>query len=616
MSRTTSYWLTFLVVVAHVGSTFFLRINVAEASGPPPSTDHQEAEANPEGVPLVGWLELSDLLPDGPVPYAWMSSAQGTATLRGIIQTLEELANDDRYLGLVIHLDNAVLGLAQINEISRAIQSVKAAGRKVFVFAQRYDLLSYTLACSADKILLQHKGSLELSGLSLEELYLADLLEKIGVEADLLQIGQFKGAQEPFTRNGPSEAWNQTMDRLLDDIYDIILDQIGRGRRCNREAVEALLRDSWTMTDANYVKRGVIDYFTDRDLTEVTSVEFGDEFEWSDLLQQSSPHQAIDNPFALFQLLFKEPTVQVHRPSLAVVRAAGAITTGDGQSEGMFGNKSIGSRKFVRVLRDARKDSNIKGVLVRLDSPGGSALASETIWQAVRQLAETKPVFVSIGSMAASGGYYIACAGDQIYASRGSLIGSIGVVGGKVILGRLYDKIGVKVHRRTRGPHGDMFNTVEPFTNRQRDVVEALFQRTYEQFTSRVMTGRGDRINDIDAVAHGRMFTGRMAVDNGMIDQLGGIDLALEDLARHTLLEPGTYDIINLPPPQSLSEMLEQFFQFGSVRALEPDMMAIRMARAALGRRAWQVAHQVLSGLASIQHEPVLLLLPIGLVIR
>ena len=607
-------WMVVLLLATNIGVNFSVGTEVTEAANPPHTDRQPEMEIG--DVPWVGWLELSGVLPDGPVPYAWMSGSQGMASLRGVVQSLEKVASDDRYLGVVIHLDEVNLGLAQINEISRSIKKVRAAGRKVLIFAQHYDLLSYTLACSADKILLQHKGLVELTGVNIEELYVVNLLEKIGLKADLLQIGQFKGAQEPFTRSGPSQAWNETMDGLLDDIYAIVLDQIAKGRQFGPQGIEEILRKSWLMTDANYIQHGVVDYLTDRDLKEVTAVEFGNEFDWKDLFEASSVGQTIENPFALLQMLFKEPTVRIHRPSLAVIHAAGPITSGDSQSDSSFGGETIGSRELVRVLGEAQSNSHIKGVLLRLDSPGGSALASEVIWQAVRQLVQTKPVFISIGSMAASGGYYIACAGDRIYASRGSMIGSIGVVGGKITLGGLYEKLGVGVHRRSRGPLGDMFNSVEPFTNQQRAVIEKAFHRTYDQFTNRVATGRGNRIADIDSVAHGRLFTGRMAVKNGLIDKLGGLHEALEDLGREVHLEPGTYDIINLPPPQSLSEFFEQWFQFGSVHVVEPDVMAVGVVRAAMGPRAWRAAQQVLSGLVLLKRESTLVLLPMGLVIR
>jgi len=177
---------------------------------------------------------------------------------------------------------------------------------------------------------------------------------------------------------------------------------------------------------------------------------------------------------------------------------------------------TIGSRTMTAALEDALLDDNIKGVVIRLDSPGGSALASEVIWQSVRELKAAKPVYCVIGNMAASGGYYIACATDRIYIQPHSILGSIGVVAGKMTLGGLYDWAGIHVHRRTRGPGGDLFSSVDPFTDEQRELLRDAMTLTYEQFKDRVREGRGDKLPDLDAVDEGMLFTGTQSVANGL----------------------------------------------------------------------------------------------------
>ena len=265
-------------------------------------------------------------------------------------------------------------------------------------------------------------------------------------------------------------------------------------------------------------------------------------------------------------------------------------------------------------------------MILRIDSPGGSALASEVIWQAVRELGKTKPVYVSIGPMAASGGYYIACAGDKIYADEDSIVGSIGVVGGKIVLGGLYEKIGLSVYRRSRGPMGDMFNSVEPFTKDQRVALEKAFARTYDQFKDRVTTGRGKRLADFDAVAQGRIFTGRQAVANGLIDKIGGVDLATRELAKAVELTPGNYDLVDLPAPMSLPEYLSQFLDIGASYPGGPASIypgasleqagLIATARTLLGDRAWRQACGVLNGMSLLSREHVLTLMPTVIVVK
>jgi len=585
----------------------------SHATSSSPDPDANQEVQSPH---LVGWLELSGPLRDGPVPFTWLSPDDAGLSVRRVVGLLEQIATDEDYAGVVFYLDEPMLDLAQVFEISQAIQAVRDTGRKVLVYAEYYDLTTYLLASSADTILLQRKGLVELSGLSVEEIYLAGLFEKVGMKADFLQVGRFKGAQEPLTRTGPSDEWNENIDALLDDEYRLILDRIAAGRGLDRKEVEQWLVDCWSMSDEQYVRRGLVDRLADRDLIDATSVAFGNEFVWDDLLATSGSAVRFENPFAMMRLLFQKPTVQVRRPSLALVHVVGPIVSGDSTMGGPFEQQTVGSRTLIRALDEAKNNKRIKAVVLRIDSPGGSALASELIWQSVRQLGEVKPVYVSIGSMAASGGYYIACAGHEIYASPSSVVGSIGVVGGKITLGGLYDKIGVGVYRRSRGPLGDMFNSVNPFTQPQRAALQSAFNRVYDLFTERVVIGRGKRIADIDQVAHGRLFTGNTAVQNGLVDKIGGVETALAELAQEVGLEPGEYDVVNFPSPQSLADMLDQWFNSHGVRAGVDQAAAFQTAKMVLGPRAWRAAQPVLTGLLLLRSEWVLTLLPTAVVIH
>ncbi|HEX7010806.1 MAG TPA: signal peptide peptidase SppA, partial [Phycisphaeraceae bacterium] len=539
-----------------------------------------------------------------------------------MLRRLKTVAEDQAYLGVVVYLDQPELTLPQIDALARAFAQVRQAGKRVLTFAESYDLSSYLLASQADLILLQHKGSVELRGLAMEEVYLAGLLEKIGAKADLMQVGQFKGADEALTRTGPSEAWDSNINALLDDLYAQVVDRIAKGRGLTTQQVEDIIRDSWTMSDTDYLRRHVVDRLTDRDLVDVTEVEFGESFVWDDTMGQAEASgQEVDSPLALLRLLFQEPDViRTRRDTLAVIHARGPVISGDSEwGGGLFGGEAIGSRTIAELLGEAREDDHIKGVILRIDSPGGSALASEMIWQAVRDLAEQKPVYASIDGLAASGGYYVASAADRIYAAPQSVVGSIGVVGGKIVLGSLYEKVGVHVHRRSRGPMADMFNSVEPFTPGQREALQAGMQRVYDQFLDRVAAGRGRRLTDLDAVAQGRIFTGRQAVDNGLADELGGLDEAVADLARRLGLEEGGYDVLHLPPPMSLGEFINSIFGVRSPvssAALFKAQGLDALASEALGPQGWSATSQVLGGLMLLRREPVLTLMPYALIVR
>lgn len=596
---------------------------VAQSAPAAPDLDTANAAEAPAMTGnTVGWLELAGEVRDAPVPYAWVGEEDADQTLEGILKQLATVTAGKQYMGVVIYFDQPSLSLTQVDAIRNAIAEARAAGRKVIAFAEAYDTRTYSLACAADMIVLQERGSVDLMGMSIEEMYLAGLLGKIGVEADFMQVGQYKGAAEALTNTEPSEQWNQNIDALLTDLYDQVIDQIVKGRSMTKTEVEAIIRDSWSMTDEDYVKRRVVDQVASRDLIDVTGVEFGDAFVWDDTMGLTSQGVMADggNPFAMFSMLFQPQQQMTTRPTIALIHANGPITSGESSyGDGLFGSESIGSRTFKDILAEAIDDGNIKGAVIRIDSPGGSALASEVIWQAVREFAEQKPIVVSIGGMAASGGYYIASGGDMIYVSPQSIVGSIGVVSGKLVLGGLYDKIGINVVRRNKGPLADMFNSVEPFDAEERDAMQAGLDKVYDQFTERVVIGRGKRLPDINAVAEGRLFTGQQAVANGMADKIGNVDDAITDLAAQLNLPEGGYDVLDLPRPQDFMQFLSQMFSARSAGAspIDPGSQAIlNTGRQLLGPRAWRQVSHHLGGLMLLRDEPILTIMPTAIVVK
>ncbi len=605
------------LVVLMMGWPTWAKETAPASKSPVSATQPAEAEVS---TPRVGWIDLTGPIPDAPPGLAWVTEADANPSLRHLTRQIRRIADDKKYAGLVICLDGLELELSQIDELTEAISHVRHAGKKVVFFAEQYDLRSYLLACAGDRILLLPKGQIELAGLSMEEIYLTGLLEKLGVKADFIQVGKYKGAAEPLTRVGPSAEWSENIDRVLDDLYQNIVSRISTGRGMTADEVEKAFADCWTMSDEQYVERKLVDALSEHTLTDETEKIFGAAFVWEDMLEASAPAQTAGNPFALLQLLMQENKVKTKRATIAVINASGPISSGDSvrsEGAGLLGSESIGSRTLEQTFDEAAADPNIKGIVLRINSPGGSALASEVIWQAMRAAADEKPVWVSVGPMAASGGYYLACAGEKIYVGPDSLIGSIGVVGGKITLGGLYEKIGLSVHRRSRGPMGDMFNSVEPFTPAQIKSLESAFRRTYDQFVQRVKAGRGNRVKNMDDVAQGRVFTGRQAVTNGLADRVGGIDTAVRDMAKELNLRPGTYDVVNLPAPMSLSEYLEQFLGGMAMASAPPDQAAVlALAQQLLGTQRWSSIRASMSGMMLMGDEHVLTLMPCVIVVK
>lgn len=616
MPNHTSTLITALLLVLTVSAGLALA-----KSGPPASAKPRLAATGPTGSgSTVGWLELSGKLRSGPAPYAWANGPDTPPSLEQVIEQLHHVATGDRYKGVVIYLDQPGFSRTQAMTIGRAMKKVRSAGKKVLVFAQAYDLRSYLLASYADLILLQHHGSVELAGMSMEQMYLAGLLKKIGVKADLLQIGKYKGAEEPFTRTGPSKAWSENLNHLLDGMYNQIIARIAKNRGMTAQQVETMIRDSWQMSDVDYRKQHVVDRLVSRQLRSVTEPLFGKDFVWDESMgvKEANNAASASSPFSFLRMLFHKQRAITTGPTIAVVHALGPITSGKShRGIGLMGGNSIGSRTMSKVLDDARNDSNIKGVVIRIDSPGGSALASEMIWQSIRQLADKKPVFVSVGGMAASGAYYIASASDEIYVSPESIVGSIGVVGGKVILGGLYEKLGIHVTHLYRGPWGDMFNSVEPFTADQRKVVRASMVRVYQEFLDRVKIGRGKRLKKpLDQLAAGRLFTGTDAVALGLADHLGSQDQAVAALAKQVHLAAGSYNIVNLPGPMSLQEYLQSAFGVEAPVLNVRSQSVFATAAKLLGPQAWHSVREQLVGLMQLRTEPVLMLMPMAIVIH
>ncbi|MFK7789572.1 MAG: S49 family peptidase [Phycisphaeraceae bacterium] len=597
----------------------------AFAQADAPNAVPQVVEPEEKGE-TVGWLVLQGGLREGPIREAWIAEEDAAPSLRSVIKQIETVRDGKHYLGLVVYLDMPMLSATQTDAIYKALLELRETGKTVITFAQAYSTADYVLASAGDVIALQNKGMVELSGMHMEEMYLAGLMEKVGVQPNFIQVGKFKGAAEQMTRKGPSESWSKNMDGLLDGLYATMTQRIAEGRGVNVKKVEAMMEQSWTLDDRGLLKAGIVDRLCGRDLVEVTETEFGDEFVWDTEMGQttSSPMGAAvaANPMMMIAALMQDPITTTNGPTIMVIHASGAIISGDSEfGGGGFGGggSSIGSRTIDEMLSDALADDNVKGVVLRLDSPGGSALASEVMWQAIRAFGEEKPIVCSVGGMAASGGYYIASACDEILIEPRSIVGSIGVVAGKMNLKGLYDKVGVGIHTRSRGPNASLLSSVDNFTEAEKQKLTASMELVYDLFRDRVATGRGTRLKDLDAVDEGMLFTGTQAVKSGMADQLGSVEDAIALVAKKAELEDDAYAVMELPHPVSLATYLEGMLGGGGLPLglSAPEHSATLMAAKELvGPQAWQQITRALHGITLLRDEQVLLLMPQPIIVK
>jgi protease-4 len=444
------------------------------------------------------------------------------------------------------------------------------------------------------------------------------LLDKVGVKADYVQIGQYKGADEQYTREFASDELKGELNKILDSLFEQIVEGIAYHRNISKNEVTDLINGVF-VNGTIARDRKLVDHLLDEDgLRELIKGELGRDINIIHEYGEPEREQLdFSSPFALLGALTRKPP-ESHKPAIALVYAEGVIVDGEAQESLLGGGNQIGSEDFRKAMRLASRDENVEAIVIRIDSPGGSAMASEVMWQAVRRVAKTKPVIISIGSMAASGGYYLASAGDTIIADPSAIVGSIGVVGGKFVFKDLFDKLGLHTESFTRGKNADLFSSNQPFTDQQKNLVTRWMTRTYEQFTDRVMSQRGKKIKDIDEVAHGRIFLAKQARALGMVDELGGIEKALQLAAEKAELKPGEYEVKVVPGTRTLADLLRGG-AFGSDAAMpfrpkvnlgEADLLSV------LSPSAARLVKQQIQYIQLLQQRPVVLVTPFVMTLK
>jgi protease-4 len=576
----------------------------------------------------VGTLEIKDSINERPGPLDWLAGAEAPPTMWQLIGLIDD-APDRSLQGLLIQLKDLTLTRSQADELGAAMELIRGQGVRVSVFAENYGPTELLLGSHADEVIIQSGGGVSLPGLYMEEMYLAGTLDFIGLKADLVQVGAYKGANEALTRTAPSPEWDQNISALLDDLYGAMRSTIKEGRGMDDAALDKAMSEAWFASDETARSVGLIDAIVDlpdlsAHLAQEQNLAGAGSIDWVKLTPEGAgPDLAASfNPFAIMNLLSQTPDNTPKRDTIALIHIDGPIVDGESADGGLFGGKNVGSRTIRKALSDLEDNDLIKGVIVRINSPGGSATASEVIWQGVRRVAEKKPVWVSVGSMAASGGYYIAVAGDKIYVTPTGIVGSIGVVGGKISMGGLYDLLHVNVVERARGPRAELMSSSQPWTDEQRQFVRDKMAETYNLFTKRVSAGREGI--DLAKTAEGRLFVGQRAVDMKLADTVGGLDRAVADLAAKLNLSEGQYDVLNYPGPKSLQDVLGEMFgqmamagegggDKANLAALSDKVAALR---AVVGETAWPNVQAALEGLVQLRTEPVLLVAPRALIVR
>lgn len=437
--------------------------------------------------------------------------------LTDVIELLQRVAREADMAGVYLNLGGVTAGGAQLWELRRALDEVRTQGQLVVVYLQQATFRDLYLAGAADVVIVAPNVQVLDGGFRIERTYLADLIRRLGLETQFVRIGPWKSAVERFERSGPSDEANEDLDRFLDVAWSLVRDGIGTRAELDGEAVEQMLA-RLPLLPSDLVQRGIADAEGwPEDVPRILSERLGRR------LRASRTYGGVPTRDESFF-----PAMRV-----AVLHLDGGLVDGRGGFSLLTGSRTTGSTDVAEACEAIQRRSDIDAVLVRVDSSGGSALASDVMVHAIARLATRKPTVVSFGDVAASGGYYVAAFPTRIFAAPNTLTGSIGIYAGAVSIDDAVARFGVAFDRRTRGGVSGLFG-VRPWGDEERATAQRSIEAAYELFLSRVATARGRDRDAIDEVGQGHIWSGRDAAERGLVDELSGVGGALDELRRRT----------------------------------------------------------------------------------
>lgn len=533
-------------------------------------SEFQEAKAPDLPSHLLLTLSISGEPPAARSDNPFRTLTGEGLTLREMVGRIDGAAKDGRVQGLFVDLSNARLSPAAAQELAQAVQRFKAKRKPTYAFADTLGetggaTFTYALAAQFDRVWLQPAGSLGIDGLALERPYLAEALKSVGIAPRLDQRHEFKGGIDMFTEEGLSPALRGSLQKLTDDMLKQAVEMIAKGRNLAPDDVTAAI-DTAPIAAQDAVTQGLIDQMGYR----------------SDALRALKDASRTPATVALADYRVPDtlPNAALH---VAVIEAAGPVVRGGGDSDNPLARDegSFAAGRVVAAFTAAVNDPTVKGIIFRIDSPGGSYVASDTIWQAVRAAQDAgKPVVAVMGTYAASGGYFVAAPADKIVAQPGTLTGSIGVYSGKFVLSGLWEKLGIRWDRVASGASAGQISPNRDFTPAEWARFQENLDRIYADFTQRVAAGRKIPMDKMDAIARGRIWSGASAKDAGLVDRLGGMVEATDEMRQLLRQPPDTQlRLIDYPAPEDgftkarklLSKIESTAIQIDGVRAkLEP----------------------------------------------
>ncbi|MCW3076930.1 MAG: sppA [Bacteroidetes bacterium] len=467
-------------------------------------------------------------------PFADIKALKGLTNSDGtglnlLVEKINTAAADSNIKGIYMDMKHVSGGYANITELRDALLHFKKSGKFIYCYSEMYGQREYYLASAASNVFINPQGALEFKGLSMSLMFYKNTLEKLGVDLQVFRHGKFKSAVEPFLMNKMSAANRLQSETFLNSIWNTMLDGIANERKLSKAELNDIA-NNLSIEDPKDAEGKLVDAlaYEDEVLAEMkkkTGVEANSKLNFIELAKYDT-HKKIN--------------LKVNDKQIAVIYASGDIESGDG------GNESIGSERLVKSIREARLDDKIKAIVLRVNSPGGSALASDVIWREVTLAKKIKPFIVSMGNLAASGGYYISCAADKIYAQPNTITGSIGVFGMIPNFQKAFEqKLGITIDTVNTNKHSHIGSTFLPVNEKEQAYIQKSVEKIYDVFTKRVAEGRKMNQALVDSIGQGRVWTGADAVKINLVDELGGLNDAIAYAAKAAKLKE--YKLLELP---------------------------------------------------------------------
>jgi protease-4 len=451
--------------------------------------------------------------------------------LSDVIRAIDEAKTDDNIKGISILNDESDLGMAQLKALRDELEAFKKSGKFVYAYSNMYSQKEYYLNSVANTVYINPIGELDFKGLSSEVLFFKDFQEKSGLKMEVIRHGKYKSAVEPFLENEMSPANREQVLALLNSVWNSMVTDISKSRNVSVSQLNTIANGLLARTPEMAKAQKLVDVIAYEDeyhnaIRKAIKVDSDEDYNKIDIKDYA------DN-------VAKTVKENSSKDKIAIIYAQGEIGNGEGDLN------IIGEGSMRRSLQDARKNENIKAIVLRIDSPGGNALTSDLIWREIELTKKVKPVVVSMGNYAASGGYYLACNANKIFAEANTITGSIGVFGTLPNFSKLIDKVGIHVEQVNTHDNAAEYSVFKPLDEKFRIVTQESVERIYNTFINRVAAGRKMTFAQVDSIAQGRVWSGSEAVKVGLVDEIGGMDAALKEAAK--LGKINTYKTQNFP---------------------------------------------------------------------